>query len=99
VVHAEANRDDPPRLSRQKLARITLESMVEHVGLLDAQGTVPEVNKVAFDAVGIKLSDVEEKWFWTIFWWPIGSRVTMSLLWCGRTLLYRAGSESRGEWL
>ena len=44
---------------RQKLARITLDSMVQFVGLLDAQGTVLEINQVALDAVGIKLSDVE----------------------------------------
>ena len=31
---------------RQKLARITLDSMVQFVGLLDAQGTVLEINQV-----------------------------------------------------
>lgn len=45
---------------RQKLARITLDSMVQFVGLLDAKGTVLEINQVALDAVGIKLSDVKE---------------------------------------
>jgi hypothetical protein len=30
---------------RQKLARITLDSMVQFVGLLDAQGTILEINK------------------------------------------------------
>ena len=39
---------------RQKLARITLDSMVQFVGLLDAKGTVLEINQVALDAVGIK---------------------------------------------
>jgi len=48
---------------RQKLARITLDSMVQFVGLLDAQGTVLEINQVALDGVGIKLSDVEGKPF------------------------------------
>ncbi len=37
---------------RKKLARITLDSMVQFVGLLDAIGTVLEINQVALDAVG-----------------------------------------------
>ena len=56
---------------RLKLARITLDSMVQFVGLLDVHGTVLEINKVALDAVGIKLSDVEGKPFWTTFWWQV----------------------------
>ena len=39
---------------REKIARITLDSMVEFVGLPDAEGTVLEINKVALDAVGLK---------------------------------------------
>lgn len=53
---------------RQKLARITLDSMVQFVGLLDAKGTVLEINQVALDAVGITLAEVEGKPFWTTFW-------------------------------
>lgn len=41
--------------------------MVQFVGLLDAKGTVLEINQVALDGVGIKLSDVEGKPFWTTF--------------------------------
>lgn len=52
---------------REKIARITLDSMVQFVGLLDAKGTVLEINQVALDGVGIKLSDVEGKPFWTTF--------------------------------
>lgn len=47
---------DPPRVRLQKIARVTLDSMVQFVGLLDAQGTVLEINKVALDAVGITSS-------------------------------------------
>ena len=50
---------DPRQRYREKIARITLDSMVQFVGLLDASGTVLEINKVALDAVGITLSDVE----------------------------------------
>ena len=44
---------------REKIARITLDSMVQFVGLLDAKGTVLEINKVALDAVGVSLAEVE----------------------------------------
>jgi PAS domain S-box-containing protein len=60
---------------REKLARITLDSMVQFVGLLDAEGTVLEINKVALDAVGIQLSEVEGKPFWTTFWWQVSEEV------------------------
>ena len=45
---------DPRQRYREKIARITLDSMVQFVGLLDAEGTVLEINKVALDAVGLK---------------------------------------------
>ncbi len=64
---------------RQKLARITLDSMVQFVGLLDAQGTVLEINQVALDAVGIKLADVEGKPFWTTFWWQVSEEIRATL--------------------
>ena len=49
--------------------------MVQFVGLLDAQGTVLEINKVALDAVGIKLAEVEGKPFWTTFWWQVSPAI------------------------
>jgi PAS domain S-box-containing protein len=69
---------------RQKLARITLDSMVQFVGLLDAQGTVLEINHVALDAVGIKLSEVEGKPFWTTFWWQVSEEINAGLRECIR---------------
>src|SRR6185295_13945665 len=53
--------------------------MVQFVGLLDAQGTVLEINKVALDAVGITLADVEGKPFWTTFWWQVSEEVNRTL--------------------
>ena len=47
--------DDRQRY-REKIARITLDSMVQFVGLLDAAGKVLEINKVALDAVGVRLA-------------------------------------------
>jgi PAS domain S-box-containing protein len=64
---------------RQKIARITLDSMVQFVGLLDAAGTVLEINQVALDGVGIKLSDVEGKPFWTTFWWQVSEDINATL--------------------
>ncbi len=70
---------DPPRIRLQKIARVTLDSMVQFVGLLDPQGTVLEINKVALDAVGIKLPDVEGKPFWTTFWWQVSEEINTAL--------------------
>ena len=70
---------DPRQQYREKLARITLDSMVQFVGLLDAEGTVLEINKVALDAVGIKLSDVEGKPFWTTFWWQVSEEINQGI--------------------
>jgi PAS domain S-box-containing protein len=64
---------------RQKLARITLDSMVQFVGLLDANGTVLEINQVALDDGGLKLSDVEGKPFWTTFWWQVSEDINRVL--------------------
>lgn len=79
---------------RLKLARITLDSMVQFVGLLDARGTVLEINKVALDAVGIKLSDVEGKPFWTTFWWQVSDGINAEL----RQMIQRAASGEFVRW-
>src|SRR6188472_684808 len=64
---------------REKIARITLDSMVQFVGLLDAEGTVLEINKVALDAVGLELSDVEGQPFWTTFWWQVSPEINQGI--------------------
>ena len=64
---------------REKIARVTLDSMVQFVGLLDAEGTVLEINKVALDAVGLTLSDVEGKPFWTTFWWQVSPEINLGI--------------------
>ena len=70
---------DPRQRYREKIARVTLDSMVQFVGLLDARGTVLEINKVALDAVGLTLSDVEGKPFWTTFWWQVSEEANQSI--------------------
>jgi PAS domain S-box-containing protein len=77
---------------RQKLARITLDSMVQFVGLLDTKGTVLEINQVALDAVGIDLSEVEGRPFWTTFWWQVSEEIRATL----REAILRA---SQGEFV
>jgi PAS domain S-box-containing protein len=79
VRGTELSASDTRERYRQKIARITLDSMVQFVGLLDAQGTVLEINQVALDAVGIKLSDVEGKPFWTTFWWQVSPEINATL--------------------
>ena len=79
---------------RLKLARITLDSMVQFVGLLDANGTVLEINKVALDAVGIQLSDVEGRPFWTTFWWQVSDEINAEL----RQMIQRAAKGEFVRW-
>jgi PAS domain S-box-containing protein len=92
VRGTELSASDSREQYRQKLARITLDSMVQFVGLLDANGTVLEINQVALDAVGIKLSDVEGKAFWTTFWWQVSPEINATL----KNAILRA---SRGEFV
>jgi len=70
---------DSKERHREKIARITLDSMVQFVGLLDAKGTVLEINPAALDAIGAKISDVEGAPFWTTFWWQVSEEVNQTL--------------------
>ncbi len=79
VRGTEIRPTDSRELYRQKIARITLDAMVQFVGLLDAKGTVLEINQVALDGVGIALSDVEGKPFWTTFWWQVSQEINATL--------------------
>jgi PAS domain S-box-containing protein len=79
---------------RLKIARITLDSMVQFVGLLDADGTVLEINQVALDAVGITLDEVEGKPFWTTFWWQVSPEINAEL----REMIRRAAAGEFVRW-
>jgi PAS domain S-box-containing protein len=70
---------DARQQHREKIARVALDSMLQFVGLLDAKGTVLEINKVALDAVGVSLSEVEGKPFWTTFWWQVSTEINQTL--------------------
>ncbi len=92
VRGTELSASDTRERYREKIARIALDSMVQFVGLLDANGTVLEINKVALDAVGITLADVEGRPFWETFWWQVSEEVNARL----RELIARA---SKGEFV
>src|SRR5271170_2219809 len=94
VRGTELSPSDTRERYRQKLARITLDSMVQFVGLLDAKGTVLEINQVALDGVGIKLSDVEGKPFWTTFWWQVSEEINAVL----RESILRASQGELVRW-
>ena len=64
---------------RQKLARIALDEMYQFVAVLDAQGTLLEVNRAALEGGGLTLSDVEGKPFWQCFWWEVSTEIQDTL--------------------
>lgn len=94
VNGTEVTETEPRERYREKIARITLDSMVQFVGLLDTNGTVLEVNKVALDAVGIKLSEVEGKPLWTTFWWQVSEEANRTL----RESIIRAANGEFVRW-
>ena len=56
---------------RLKLARIAMDEMYQFVAVLDAKGTLLEVNRAALEGAGLELSDVEGKPFWECYWWSV----------------------------
>jgi PAS domain S-box-containing protein len=92
VRGTEIDPADERRRYREKIARVTLDSMVQFVWLLDADGTVLESNKVALDAVGVQLSEVEKRPFWTTSWWQVSPEV-------GATLREKIARAARGEFV
>jgi PAS domain S-box-containing protein len=70
---------DAPQQYRQKLARVALDEMYQFVALLDANGTLLEVNRAALEGAGLKLSDVEGKPFWDCFWWAVSKEIQETL--------------------
>ncbi|MBF6991970.1 adenylate/guanylate cyclase domain-containing protein [Cupriavidus sp. IK-TO18] len=83
---------DDFQTQRDKLARIMLDAMYQFVGLLDAHGTMLEINRAALEAIGIRMDDIRGKPFWEARWW-VGSPETQALL---REMIQRA---SQGEFV
>jgi PAS domain S-box-containing protein len=70
---------DTPRQYREKLARIALDEMYQFVAVLDAGGTLLEVNRAALEGGGLTLKDVEGKPFWECFWWGVSADIKEAL--------------------
>jgi PAS domain S-box-containing protein len=70
---------DTPRQYREKLARIALDEMYQFVAVLDAGGTLLEVNRAALEGGGLTLKDVEGKPFWECFWWGVSADIREAL--------------------
>jgi hypothetical protein len=79
---------------RQKLARIALDSISQFIGLLDANGNVLEINRVALDAAGVAFPDVDGKPFWTTCWWQVSEDVRSAL----REAILRASQGGFVRW-
>ena len=71
VRAVELSRADPPQTHREKLARILLDEMFQFVGLLDAQGTLIDVNRNALEGAGIELDRTLGLPFWEARWWQV----------------------------
>lgn len=69
---------DDLQLHQEKLARIILDEMYQFVGLLDAEGNVLDINRVALEGAGIRLDDIQGKPFWEARWWLV-SKETQNL--------------------
>src|SRR5579875_2284088 len=52
-----------------KLARITLEEMLQPVGVLTTDGVILECNRAALTVGGFARADVVGRRFWEVFWW------------------------------
>jgi PAS domain S-box-containing protein len=86
--------DDIRQRYREKIARITIDSMVQFVALLDAEGTVVDINQATLDAAGMSLSEVEGKPFWTTCWWQVSSEINVEL----RDMIARAARGAFARW-
>ncbi len=71
VRGVELRRTDDPQLHREKLARILLDEMFQFVGLLDAEGTLIDVNRNALEGAGIRLDRTLGLPFWEARWWQV----------------------------
>ena len=67
--------DDSVDVRRQKMARIILDSMYQFLGLLDVDGTVPEINQAALDGAGLHLVRRGRPPFWQARWWAVSEEV------------------------
>src|ERR1700682_6124955 len=66
---ADASPGHESDLMRLLLSRVTLDNMFQFCALLDAQGTMWDVNHAALRGAGITRTDIHGKPFWEARWW------------------------------
>jgi PAS domain S-box-containing protein len=71
VRGVELRPSDDVQTHREKLARILLDEMFQFVGLLDARGTLIDVNRNALEGAGIALDRTLGLPFWEARWWQV----------------------------
>jgi len=78
---------DRPHQYREKLARIAMDEMYQFAAVLDADGTLLEVNRAALEGGGLTLKDVEGMPFWECFWSGVSAEIMEALRsWVTRSL-------------
>lgn len=75
----EFQADEDRRRYREKIARITLDSLPQFVWLLDAHGTILESNRAALAAIGAEPTDVEGQPIWVAAWWQGSDEIKTEL--------------------
>ena len=71
VRGTEIRPDDTPQQYLQKLARITLDEMVQFVSVLATDGILLECSRSVLEGGGLTRDDVIGKPFWETFWWTV----------------------------
>lgn len=79
VQGVELKATDSFQAHRQKLSRIIFDQLYEFAALLDANGSVLEVNKAALNGAAIALEEVRGKPFWEARWWQISQETVATL--------------------
>ncbi len=92
VRETEILATDTPQQYREKLARIALDEMYQFVAILDANGTLLEVNRAALEGAGLTLAGVEGKPFWQCFWWAVSEETQ-------KTLKHAIARAAQGEFI
>jgi len=68
-------------LSRDKSTYLhrVMDNMLGFVAVLDAEGTLLDVNKAALGVAGLTLEDVRGKKFWDCYWWSYDPEVSFQM--------------------
>ena len=75
--NASAGRES--NLMRLLLSRVTLNNMFQFCALLDAQGTMWDVNQAALRGAGLTRQDIHGRPFWQARWWQTSASVRKQL--------------------